>query len=393
MNPLLREWLNEDIEQIREGLLAFADYDFAADIQSHMSALSLSSLALGTRCCVSHTIVDKWRQGKAKPNGKERYKELGMALGMDERSLNGFLYQNGYPKLYAKNPLDSAAKLILMNSAAREDIVALYRNLLDCLGFSDFAPLTENEPLKTWVMSRELHEAAQAGGISMWFRNHRNNFAGGAKTQLPDSRIVGFIMLYIGDTTIHEMVVSGELPVTLKSLLYALAGRRAVHVRGLREKLIAFGLYANMTEEEIDTLLSYARLRMLSEPVTSADFAVLCALRNAHERYPHYEADSLKNIVSRLSASNEAYDRTLLNEYTKRLHNAEQRAAYYDKHSRTEEELLFEQSYTAYADRGVMDYVNDMLMMLAEYGDIPSEQAKPFMDLIKRTREGEDIWS
>lgn len=393
MNDETRKLIFEDVEQIREGLESFAEYDFPADLQRRMDAQGLSALSLAARCFVSHTIVDKWRQNKARPNGKERVKELGMALGMDENELNTFLYQNGYPKLYAKNPLDDAAKVLLLGASGREDIVSLYRELIDRLGLENYAPPRGIEPLKTYILSKGLKAAAENGQVSRWFREHGKYFAGGVKTQLPDLRIIRFLLLFFGDLRVHEMVVTGEVPAALKGLLYDLSGGRAVSVRGLREKLIAFGLYSSMTEEEIDTLLGYARLRAVSDPATMTDFAVLSALRTAHERYPHYEAGNLKRIVKRLSASAEAYDKALLAEYDKRLENAVKRTAYYDKRVLSEEETLFEKLYTSYSDHSVMDYVYDALLLLVEMGQLTPMQIKPYSALLQRTLEGETIWS
>ena len=385
--------LKENIELFHAALQDFEAYSFCADVRNRMDARGLSSSALGERMLVSHTIVDKWRQGKAKPNGKERTKELGMALGMDAGELDAFLYRNGYPKLYAKNPLDSAAKLLLLHSAGAADVVDMYRELIGRLGLADYAPPKEALPLKTSVLNAELIEAAREGKISDWFRAREKNFTGDAKTLLPDMRIVRYLLMYIGESTIHEMAVTGELPAALKNLLYLLVGGKAVHVRGLREKLIAFGLYANMTEDELDVLLAYAKLRPISDPISRADLAVLSVLREAHERYPVYEYENLARIVKQLSASQELYDMTLLPEYEARLRNAFQRAAYYEKAARTEDERLFEERYTSYSDRGVMDYVQDVLALLCEEELLSETEAMPLLALIRRTEVGVSIWS
>ncbi len=385
--------LKENIELFHEALQDFEAYSFCADVRSRMDAQGLSASALGERMLVSHTIVDRWRQGKARPNGKERMKTLGMALGMDAEALNAFLYRNGYPKLYAKNPLDSAAKLLLLNSADRADVVDMYRELIGRLGLTDYAPPTEAQPLKTSVLSAELMEAARQGQVSGWFRAHEKNFTGDAKKLLPDMRIIRYLLLYLGESTVNEMAVTGELPVTLKNILYPLIGGRAVHVRGLREKLIAFGLYCNMTEDEIDVLLAYAKLRPISEPISRADLAVLSVLREAHERYPFYEYENVKRIVEQLSASKELYDRALLPEYEARLQNAGQRTAYYEKAVRTEDERLFEECYTSYSDRGVMDYMRDVLALLCEEELLDKAEAMSLLELIQRTEAGISIWS
>ena len=316
MTEELKALLEEDIELIQEYMDGFENYSFSDDLRQCMQKAALSSSALGERALVSHTIVDKWLSGKAKPNGKERMKELGMALGMCAAELDVFLYKNGYPKLYAKNPLDSAAKILLFNAAGKPSMVQLYRELVHRLGLAHMV-VPDDRVLCDTTAIQELKEAAAQGEISGWFREHEKNFTGDAKKQLPDMRIIRYIMLYVGESTIYEMVVAGELPASLKNLLYSLVGGKTVHVRGLREKLIAFGLYANMTEEEIDILLEYARLRSISEPVSRTDLSILFALRTAHERYPYYEFENLSRIVRQMENSSEPYDRVLLPEYRK----------------------------------------------------------------------------
>ena len=206
-------------------------------------------------------------------------------------------------------------------------------------------------------------------------------------------RIIRYIMLYVGESTIYEMVVAGELPASLKNLLYSLVGGKTVHVRGLREKLIAFGLYANMTEEEIDILLEYARLRSISEPVSRTDLSILFALRTAHERYPYYEFENLSRIVRQMENSSEPYDRVLLPEYRKRLDNARQMVEYYDCYADDADRIPFEKNYTSYSDRGVMDYVRDMFALLCMKGLLDEKEIESIWKLIQRTDQGTSIWN
>ena len=360
----VRQLLSGDMENMREALSS-CGYSFAQDVRSRMAHLQLSAVALAERCGVSHTMVDKWRQGNAKPNGKERMKELGMALGMDTGELNAFLYKNGYPKLYAKNPLDSAAKLLLLSHAGREDIIVLYRELIERLGLSAYAPNANTTPLSTTALSGALYDAAQQGQVSGWFLQHQKDFTADAKTQLPDQRLGIFIQLYIGDATIHEMSVTGELPVILRNLLYPIQGGKAITTRYLRDKLIAFGLYANMTEEELDTLLSLARLRPFSEA--------------------GYEYENLCRITKRLKHTTSEYEQTLLAEYQQRLSLSEKMMDYYDNSQKDAEQQAFEEHYTALSDRGLMDYVRDVLTLLKEDSLLSGSEADPMIELITRT--------
>ena len=66
--------LTEELEYMEELLSRFGAYRFPEDLRRHMDGQGLSSAALAKRCGLSHTIIDKWRTGRARPNGKERFK-------------------------------------------------------------------------------------------------------------------------------------------------------------------------------------------------------------------------------------------------------------------------------------------------------------------------------
>ena len=376
--------LEDDLADIKEGMEVFDSYSFSKDLQSRMVSLDLSSSALAERCRVTHTIVDKWKSGKARPSGKERYKELGMALGMDTESLNAFLLKNGYPSLYVKNPLDSAARLLILQSAGASDLVEMYRELVHRLKLDKLTSYSDKTLYETTVMSMELKNAAQNGHASTWFANFRHQFAGSAKTELPDLRLARFLLLYLGERNVHELAVAGDLPPVLQNILYPVLAGKAVTVKRLREKLIAFGLYANMKEEEIDLMLRWARVMPISEPVTSLDFAVLAALRCAHDRYVFYEAENLRRIIRSLSPPQDEFETLMLSQYCRRAEVVEPMAYYYEKYPKSPLDRAFEERYTSYSDRGVMDYVHDLLAELIRQGTLDAE-AESFLKMISRS--------
>ena len=393
MSDELSKLLQDDVEMLMEYMSKFKNHSFSDDLKLLMKKNKFSSVTLGKRALISHTIVDKWLHGKAKPNGKERMKELGMALGFDGPKLNVFLYKNGYPKLYVKNPLDSAAKYLLLNAAGKSDIVELYRKMIEREGLESFTVSEDNNLCESKIMSNELKDAAAQSRFSVWFREHEGDFTGDERTQFPDMRIIQYIMLYIGDSSINDLVVTGELPVKLKKLLYSLMGRKAVKTRGLRERLIALGLYTNMNEEEIDRLLKYVRLRAISKPTSRLDYAVLFALRMAHDRYPYYEYENYERIVKKFEHSTELYDKLLYPEYSKKLESARQRVDYYDRCDSDSEKKIYEENYTSYSDRGVMDYVRDILSVLVEKKKLSKDEIRPIWKLIQRTEDGASIWN
>jgi len=146
----------DDIELIRQSLMKFSSYDFAEDIDSEMKALELSQSTLAARAHVSHTMVGKWLKGGAKPHGKERFKELGMALGMGEARLNKFLEANSYPVLYAKNPLDVACRFVLSTSSGNEHIVQVYRDFIKLYKLDAYTLNKEPLDVATTVLSQEF---------------------------------------------------------------------------------------------------------------------------------------------------------------------------------------------------------------------------------------------
>lgn len=386
--------LEDDVSFISEVLLNETYYDFSSDVRARMDALKLSANELGKRCFVSHTIVNRWLSGKARPNGKERMKELGMALRMDEDTLNEFLLLNCYTRLYAKNPLDDVCKLMIREHRGSADIVQKYREYIEKYKVKQIS-LPENRiSISTSNLSKSLAMIDSGTDFDAWLEKYMENFAASDKTILPDRDLIRFVLLYVGEASINEMYVTGELPVTLRNMLYPLIGDKELALRGLRNKLVVFGLYNNMTEEELDLMLSYAKLLPISETGAKIDTAVLGAVRCGHERYPYYEytsmqqrtADLMDIIASKETAGQVVppiYEK-LLYEFRIQLENAAERAAYYDRPGKKGEmERLFEIHYTDYSDKGLTHYVRDLLEGLIDGGALTQKEAADYLELLK----------
>lgn len=382
--------IERDLPEICEALNDFESYSFPAELRGRMALLSLSSAALGERTGVSHTIVDKWLKELALPNGRERMKKLGMSLGMNESELNRFLLRNGYPALFAKNPLDGVALRLLTAAAGRADIVTLYDELAEKLDITSFTPKSSYYSLRTSVMLSGLMKR-EDGELADWLRENQQNFTADARTIVPDRALSTFLRLYIGEESINSLCQTCELPAALGSLLYALQSGKPVRVRGLREKLIALGLFFNMTEEEIDMLLGFVRLRPVTSPSSRLDMAVLLALREGHMHYALYESDNLERALA-LMQKNGGYGRELEAEYRLRALGARERADYYNRIERSAEELEYEEYYTAYSDHGLMDYVRDILTCLAEKNALRQSELDDLISYITRPEEGETSW-
>lgn len=381
--------LQDDLALMREMLEEFPKYDFSADLKNRMTLANLSANALAERGMVSHTTVGKWLSGEVRPQGKERMKTLGMALGMSSEEIDSFLYTNGYPRLYAKNPLDNACNLILKTHRGRADIVSRYQSFLELYRVQAYRPASGRGERNTDQLGRSFEAVDSEEAFAAWMDRNRRFFGATAKTVTAGSRLMRRVWLYIGETTINDLYTTAELPLPIRNLMYTLLGNREIPVKGLRNKLIVFGLYENMTEEELDQLLADANLRELSDPRTTLDRLLLTAVRTAHERYPYYEFETMLVLTERIRAgmlcSRDAAQierfQTMLNEYRQRYENAMLRTAYYDAH-KTKEDERFEELYTSRADRGLLHYVFDVLAFLASEGMVEQAETAELTSLL-----------
>ena len=363
--------LKDDLDLIREIAQDCRQYDFAADVRALMKAEGLSASSLGKLCGVSHTIVGKWINGSARPHGKERMKELGLALGMNETALNEFLYANCYPRLHTKSPLDDACLLLLRACGSGAEVVQKYHDLVEHYRLRALAPGSRRSEIKSAILSGKFRQVSSPEQFAAWLSENEKHFEAFYKTQLANNRLARFLLLYIGDATINQMYSAAELPLPIRNLLYPLVSDREVAMKGLRSKLIVFGLYRNMTEDEIDIMLDYARLRPLSIPNTVLESALLTALRCAHGRYPYYEFESLSNVIGPLRSLAAIDDdfKLQLATYEELLDNAADSVGYYDENARkTQLDILFEQTYTSYSDSGIIQYIYDIFTVLSEEG-------------------------
>lgn len=393
--------LSDTLASIRESIKQSDVYDFSYDLRTRLESLEMSVSELARRCCVTHTIVKKWLTGAARPNGKERMKELGMACGMTTKELDEFLLANCYTKLYAKNPFDNVCELMINEYKDSDQIVMHYRAYVEKHHIRDLTLGQKRASIPTANISLSMDMVNNDTDFGRWIGKYQKYFAATDKGVVPSKDLVRFILLYVGDSTINKMYMTGEVPIVIRNLLYPLVNDKEVVLRGLRNKLIVFGLCNNMTEDEMDLMLNYARLRTFSQTRTALDIALLTDVRCAHERYPYYEYLSMDKRIASLNeilkhqkdCSQEDPFFTELSESFSAYHeNASARVAYYDlPGKRGEEEKLFELCYTDHAGKRLVDYVCDVLTMLVDSGDVNKKEVGNIVRIIEeKTQTGKD---
>ena len=69
------------------------------------------------------------------------------------------------------------------------------------------------------------------------------------------------------------------------------------------------------------------------------------------------------------------------------MENASARVRYYENEShKSEMDRLFEEHYTAYADKGIMDYMRDVLAALCAQGVLKEDAAGDMLGLIREQK-------
>jgi hypothetical protein len=371
-----------------------------------MRERGLSDSELGRRLGVSHAAVAKWRCGGARPKGKERLKELGLALCLTEDGMNGFLLSQGYPPLYHKNPLDDACLFVIRNHRG-EGAATVYREYVGRFRVMDFKPAWPHRSVPTAVLGESFAHVHTEAELEEWLERYAGAFSAFARTVVPNRDLILYIMVFLGGATINEIFEAGELPVSIRNLLYPLVAGNELALRGLRDKLIAFGLFKNMNADDIDRLLDLARLRRFSQAGSPVEAATLIAVRQAHGRFPLYEydylgdisvalEDALRDAAARpLSDSGQwrkSFYAELFEEVSERLGEVEQLAkSYLASDRRGGDEAAFEEFYTAYAEgedkfrteKSLADYVKDVIGILVEDGDVAENDVRAFREQLQ----------
>jgi transcriptional regulator with XRE-family HTH domain len=371
-----------------------------------MREKGLSDSELGRRLGLSHSTIGKWRSGDARPKGKERLKELGLALSLTEDGMNDFLLSLGYSPLYHKNPLDDACIFTIRNHSGG-DAAALYRKYVERFRVREFKPARLYKSIPTLVLRDSFAHVRTEAELEAWLERYAGSFSAFATVIVPNRELIIYSMIFLGGATINELFEAGEFPAAVRNLLYPLVSGNELALRGLRDKLIAFGLFRNMNVDDIDRLLDLAKLRAFSRPETPFEAAALIAVRQAHARFPLYEYDYLGDAAVTLEDAlrdtglrpltdsaqwRKSFYTTLFEEITERLNDVEKLAgAYLSPGSRDDDDAAFEEFYTAYSEgddkfrreKSLADYVRDLIDILIEDGDIREKDLRSFREQLQ----------
>jgi hypothetical protein len=233
-------------------------------------------------------------------------------------------------------------------------------------------------------LSIGLNNIKSIGSFEKWLNENDRHFRAFGKVYIPNAELIRFIILYIGNQSINDMYITGQLPVTIKNLLYPLIADKEIAVKGLRAKLIVFGLYENMNEDEINIMLDIAKLQRISEPSSRVDCVILTTLRCAHERYPYYEYNNAKKVLNSLNENKENEVTAFKAFYEEQFRQSGEFVNYYEAGGQKSElDRLFEEAYTEYSDSGILEYIQDIFALLIEDGVLTEIETNEYSSLMQ----------
>jgi transcriptional regulator with XRE-family HTH domain len=397
--------LSRDAGMISGASRAYARFAFSNILSAHLKKKGLTRVDLGRRLGLSHQAVSKWCSGGARPQDKETAKEIGLALGLTEGEMNELLLSLGYTPLYPKSPLDSACIFILNKHGSAREPLGEYREFVERRRVRDIGLLKDRATIPTLELRKKLGRILTEDELENWLKENIIHFSASEDTLLPKVELQLFIKLFLGGDSINRQYKNHFIPKIIRDWLYPMTSGGELTQKELRNKLIAFALFKNMTIGDINFMLELAKLRKFSSPENTYEAALLIAVRLAHDRFPPYEDDYLGCVVypelekilahyskkegaslSETELRRKKFSIRLKDDVINRIDATWERAEKYRLEARDEAEGIFEKYYTDRNldySRCLAVYIRDITRELIREGAVSGKEAEPLYGLLQ----------
>ena len=401
--------LSLDAETIRKVSLSYSKFAFTNILSGYLKKKGMPQIELGRLLGLSHQAVSKWCSGSSRPQNKETAKEIGLALGLTEDEMNELLLSLGYMRLYPKNPLDSICIFVLENRKKTGDLLKEYRGLIERYKVSNIELLKQRKTIPTMELRKTLGRLLTEEELDMWLKQNIIHFSALGDTLLPKMELQMYVKLLLGGDSINRQYQNDLIPKVIRDWLYPMICGEKLTQKELRDKLIAFALFKNMAEFDINFMLDLAGLRSFSSPENTYETILLAAVRLAHERFPPYEDDCLgcviypeiETILEYFSQKEEAFlteqelrqktfYKAMEDEILKRIDVTWNNAEKYRMSPRDQTEEIFEKYYTDRNldySRCLAVYVRDITDVFIKEGIVDPKEAASFRSLLQLNEE------
>lgn len=261
-------------------------YLWLEKIQEILNATGISQSELAKRCDVSRATVLKWVRGSL-PQSRDMFIRIGLAAGYNLDEMNRFLVRFGrYPELYSKS-LEDCIYMFVLNSDSIDHTYAACKTVFDRVDCSIYpekssqsAPSSdrmETIVFKEYVLGitaiSELKEFIASNGEI--FRSSYAKFYDYVKDFVRRNNESYFENE--NADSIHYLAETLEWSSSLKQCVYAIYQNEWFP---RRNKVISLGIHLNMTLDEINEMLSLAKMEKMYA-VNPVECIIMYALMDA----------------------------------------------------------------------------------------------------------------
>ena len=290
----------EDIDDIRNLLKLHSEYytnwkTYINQLVNLYGGYSINKFA--AKCGFSKNTVRSWCNKGIMPKNRKEYIKLGMGLGMNVEEINRLLQRYGkYPKLYAKNIDDAIYLFAIHNKKNFEYTESLRAALIDKFQLIELTRETIGQDtfFKTANVNQDLLSLQFEEELFTFIDTHLDMFASVYNDLI--SFIDNYVLVntfdnvdFISDDSLHSFLKSKMKNNQLVSLFDNMISMLKKHrVIPDKTKLIAFGLYLNMSLSDMNIMLRKAGM----EPLCARDkveSVVIYALNDIFLKNPDIE--------------------------------------------------------------------------------------------------------
>ena len=299
----------EDIDDIRNLLKLHSEFytnwkTYINHLVDLYGGYSINKFA--EKCGFSKNTVRSWCNRGVIPRNRKEFIKLGMGLGMNEDEINHLLQRYGkYPKLYAKSIDDAIYIFAINNRKGFEYTERLRTALIDKFQMIEFTreAIRQNTFYKTANVHQDLLSLQFEEELIAFIDTHLDMFATVYDELI--SFIENYILVntfdnvnFVCDDSLYSFLKSkikhNRLVSLFSNMISMLKKHRAIPDK---TKLIAFGLYLNMSLDDMNLMLRKAGM----EPLCARDkteSVVIYALNDIFLKNPDIELSN-KQLLER----------------------------------------------------------------------------------------------
>lgn len=257
----------DDIAELKNQILPMLQdqrSQWKEKIEEILRASNYSCRDFASLCKVSEPAVRKWRKGSL-PQSRDMFIRIGFAAGYDLGQMNAFLLRYGRcPQLYIKSLEDSVCMFVLNSS----NLPHTYKCYEDVLSY--VKAQLEQESGASQLMYNTIQMSAYFSNIKTM--EELLVFAKNCALSYAETyhRLYDYVLEYMRSNSYdfagnryvsaNSVFSESEWSSSLRHCFYDIRNRRWFP---LRQKLISLGLHLNMNLQELNEMLSLAKMEPL----------------------------------------------------------------------------------------------------------------------------------